>query len=99
MVNIRFFTTDFASHRSWVAGYQRATWGDKNHSHDIRLEFIPADRWKYRMMTGCSALFAKIALDDEIIVVDAMIDVSMLVALIAKNRPQHQSPKVLVYFQ
>jgi hypothetical protein len=99
MVNIRFITTEFASHRSWVTGYQRATCKDKKHRHDVRIEFIPGDRWKYRMMSGCSALIEKIALDDEIVVVDAMIDVSILVALLGKNRPAHQTPKVLVYFQ
>ena len=51
------------------------------------------------MMSGCLGLVDKIAFDDDIVVVDAMIDVSMLVALIGKTRPIHQSPKILVYFQ
>ena len=99
MVNIRFVTTDFSSHRSWVTGYQRATWKGKHPLHEVRLEFIPGDRWKYRMMSGCLGLLDKIALDDDIVVVDAMIDVSMLIALIGKSRTIHQSPKILIYFQ
>lgn len=51
------------------------------------------------MMSGCLGLLDKIALDDDIVVVDAMIDVSMLIALIGKSRTIHQSPKILIYFQ
>ncbi len=50
------------------------------------------------MMAAAPELESQIALDDDIVVVDAMIDATVLVASFKTNRPQHQCPLVLVYF-
>lgn len=114
MVNIHFVVTDFASHRTWIEGYQRyhhqtafavtPSMRDNDnrschqHHHDIRITFVPGDRWKFRMMAASADLFDKINMDDEILVVDAMLDATVLVALLKSNRPAHQCPSVLLYF-
>lgn len=110
MVKIRFVVTGFASHRTWAEGYQRSANNNNDPpnvitptsststQHDIRLTIIPGDRWKFRMMAAAAELESHIALDDEIVVVDAMIDVTVLVALLKSNRPPHQCPRVFMYF-
>jgi tRNA G18 (ribose-2'-O)-methylase SpoU/glycosyltransferase involved in cell wall biosynthesis len=111
MVKIRFVVMGFASHRAWAEGYQRsasasasATTSSSSSSsqnqqqHDIRLTVIPGDRWKFRMMAAAAELESQIALDDEIVVVDAMIDLTVLVALLKSHRPPHQCPLLFQYF-
>jgi tRNA G18 (ribose-2'-O)-methylase SpoU/glycosyltransferase involved in cell wall biosynthesis len=116
MVNIHFLVTDFASHRTWIEGYQRyqntaatcvtrtTATKDNDHSsasalqHDIRVTFVPGDRWKFRMMAASADLFEYVNMDDEILVVDAMLDATVLVALLKSSRPAHQCPRVFLYF-
>lgn len=92
MAVIRFFVMGFASHQSWAYGYLRAST-----KHDVRIEVISGDRWKYRMMAACAEWEDKISPEDDILVVDGMFDVTVLVALLrAGNRIR--IPKVYVYF-
>ncbi|KAL3930191.1 MAG: hypothetical protein SGBAC_011870, partial [Bacillariaceae sp.] len=82
----------FASHQSWAYGYQRAST-----KHDVRIEVVSGDRWKYRMMAACAEWEGKISPEDDILVVDGMFDVTVLMALLrAGNRIR--IPKVYVYF-
>ena len=67
MVNIHFVVTDFASHRTWVQGYQR----HHGLQHDVRITFVPGDRWKFRMMAAAPQLLEFVENDDEVLVVDA----------------------------
>jgi glycosyltransferase involved in cell wall biosynthesis len=94
MVNIRFLVTDFASHRTWIEGYQR----HHGLQHDVRITYVKGDRWKFRMMAAAAELEDEIALDDEILVVDAMLDVTVLVALLKSSREGHQCPSIYMYF-
>lgn len=94
MVNIRFIVTHFASHRTWIEGYQR----HHGLQHDIRITFVPTDRWKFRMMAAAAELVEFVQNDDEILVVDAMLDVTVLVALLKSSRERHQCPSIYMYF-
>jgi hypothetical protein len=98
MAVIRFFVMGFAVHQSWASGYQRAST-----QHDVRIEVIPAERWKYRMMAACAEWEDKISPEDDIVVVDGMFDVTVLVAILRSrgtNDPNAKVriPKVHVYF-
>ena len=53
---------------------------------------MPCDRWKFRMQAGAAQFVDDIKDDDDVLIVDSMLDVSLLVALL-RNR----SPKILVY--
>ncbi|KAG7338664.1 group 1 glycosyl transferase [Nitzschia inconspicua] len=112
MVNIHFLVTDFASHRTWIQGYQRYLHSSESGAtritndasrlngihHDIRITLVPGDRWKFRMMAASADLLEQIHMDDELLVVDAMLDVTVLVALLKSSRPAHQCPLVFLYF-
>jgi tRNA G18 (ribose-2'-O)-methylase SpoU/glycosyltransferase involved in cell wall biosynthesis len=93
-MKIRFLVVGFASHQTWAEGYQRAA--SKNKIHSVHLEIISGDRWKFRMLIAAAELESKIAIDDDIVVVDGMLDASLLVALIKSNRPSN-APKIFVY--
>lgn len=93
-MNIRFIVMDFASHQTWAEGYQRAA--SRQNKHKVHLEIVSGERWKFRMLVAAAELESKIAMDDDIVVVDGMLDVSLLVALIKSNRPNN-APKILVY--
>ncbi|CAJ1962010.1 unnamed protein product [Cylindrotheca closterium] len=98
MAVIRFFVMGFASHQTWASGYQRAST-----KHDVRIEVISGERWKYRMMAACAEWEEKISPEDDILVVDGMFDVTVLMAILRSrgtNDPNARMriPKVYVYF-
>jgi tRNA G18 (ribose-2'-O)-methylase SpoU/glycosyltransferase involved in cell wall biosynthesis len=88
-MKIRFFVMGFASHKRWAEGYQRAS-----AKHDIHIEVVSGDRWKYRMMAACAEWESKIAEDDDVLVIDGMFDITILVALL---KSRIKPPRVLVY--
>lgn len=88
-MKIRFFVMGFASHQTWAEGYQRAST-----EHDVRIEVISGERWKYRMMAASAEWESKVSEDDDILVIDGMFDVTILVALLMKRT---KKPKILVY--
>ena len=81
----------FASHKTWAEGYQRATT-----KHNVYIDIVPGDRWKFRMLVSAAEIMEMIKLDDDVVVVDGMFDVTVLVALL-KSQSRPKIPKVLVY--
>ena len=94
MAKIRFFVMEFPSHQNWAEGYQRVS-----KAHEVKVDIIPCDRWKFRMQVGSAELEKYVAEDDEVLVVDSMFDVTPLVALLRTTRQQqrHPCPQILVY--
>ena len=90
-MNIRFIVMGFASHKTWAEGYQRATT-----KHNVYIDIVPGDRWKFRMLVAAAEIMEMIKLDDDVVVVDGMFDVTVLVALL-KSQSRPKIPKVLVY--
>eukprot|EP00980_Cylindrotheca_fusiformis_P029975 scaffold24130_cov142-Cylindrotheca_fusiformis.AAC.5 len=84
----------FDSHQTWAEGYQRAT----TH-HEVHIELISGERWKYRMMAACAEWESLInEKDDDILVIDGMFDITVLVALLKSNNSNsRKAPKILVY--
>lgn len=93
MVKIKLIVMGFASHTTWAEGFQRASV-----EHDVHVEVVPCDRWKFRLLVAAAELEHKVEEDDDIVVVDGMLDVTVLVALLKSDRPSHCCPKVFVYF-
>jgi len=100
---------DFASHRIWTEGYQRAS-----QSHDVQLIFVLGERWKWRMLTSSiELLFSNTSngndnntttigslsssqLDDcDILIVDGMLDLTLLVVYINEKRNNNNNRKII----
>ena len=90
-MKIRFIVMGFPSHQTWAEGYQRTT-----KEHEVHIEIVSGERWKFRMLCAAAEFESKIAIDDDIVVVDGMFDIAVLVALLKSNRPNN-CPKILVY--
>jgi len=86
-MKIVLFVLDFASHVTWAQGYA-------SREHDVRIKVIPSDRWKFRFLADAATLVDQVAWDDDFVMVDGMLDVTVLVALL-KSRPH--PPKILLY--
>lgn len=120
MARTLFIVMGFASHQAWAEGYRRytlkekdiGTFGSRHQPHEVDLEIMSGDRWKFRMMAAIAELESKILQSDyDVVVVDGMLDVTVLVALVKSHylaraqfppaqRQQHQQPrcpKFLVY--
>lgn len=104
-MNILFLVTGFASHVTWAEGYARAC--RQRQSHDVRIVIIPGDRWKFRMLCGGAELVQHVSLDDDIVVVDGMLEMTVLVSHLQSRAAAaadgdsgpcpRRRPKVLVY--
>mmetsp|Transcript_21547 Transcript_21547/g.26445 ORF Transcript_21547/g.26445 Transcript_21547/m.26445 type:complete len:160 (+) Transcript_21547:116-595(+) len=92
-MNIRFIVMGFQSHQIWAEGYQR--FAERNKKHKINLEIISGERWKFRMLTAASEIESRILPSDDIVVIDGMLDASLLVAMLKQRLGNKQ--KVLVY--
>ena len=96
MAKIRCFVLDFPSHRQWAEGYQKVASLD----HDIHINVIPCDRWKFRMQVSSAELVSFVSEQDDVIVLDSMLDATPLVALLRNPQRTNQvkkQPTVLVY--
>jgi tRNA G18 (ribose-2'-O)-methylase SpoU/glycosyltransferase involved in cell wall biosynthesis len=95
MAKILFVVMGFASHRTWAEGYQRYALRNedvgpsdrprhrRHQRHEVELEIISGERWKFRMMVAIAEVEDKILRNDyDIVVVDGMMDVTVLVALV-----------------
>jgi tRNA G18 (ribose-2'-O)-methylase SpoU/glycosyltransferase involved in cell wall biosynthesis len=104
-MKILFIVMGFASHRTWAEGYVRELEKRKSSSdqqeqqqqHDVRIEIVESDRWKFRML-ACTELVDKIHSDDDIVIIDGMFDASLIVSqMMRSGRLRGCVPKVLVY--
>ena len=113
-MKILLLVTGFASHVVWAEGYARQA--DKKKSGtdtdmDVRLVTVPGDRWKFRMLCGGAELLQYVSDDDDIIIVDGMLEMTVLLSGLqarfeaatataapadALSRPRCR-PKVFVY--
>eukprot|EP00934_Nitzschia_sp_Nitz4_P004259 Nitzschia sp. Nitz4//scaffold182_size44100//35180//37282//NITZ4_007260-RA/size44100-exonerate_est2genome-gene-0.64-mRNA-1//1//CDS//3329539583//4249//frame0 len=93
MAKIKLIVMGFASHITWAEGFKAAT-----QQHVVEIVVVPGDRWKFRLMASAAELESKIELDDDIVVVDGMLDVTVLVALLKSNRLPDVCPKILQFF-
>lgn len=103
-MKIHLIVSDFSSHRTWAAGYQRAT-----AEHDVQLTTVSADRWKWRMLTGAidevEPHVTSLMAADVILVDGGMLDARPLIQLLSKHNVRNNDattttsrrPTILLY--
>lgn len=106
-MKIVLLVTGFASHVVWAEGYARACRRRHEHPIDVRVVVIPGDRWKFRMLCGGAEMSQYVEDDDDVVVIDGMIEMTVLFSALQARAAMAASsstdsvatarPKVLVY--